>query len=107
MTPAISLFLLLAFFQTDPEARGVANLNLGDFSAARRELEQAPATPRSAVFLALARAALGECGKAAPELERRFTSEGPPLRRLAGLALAQCQISAKQFAAAGPVIAQL
>jgi tetratricopeptide (TPR) repeat protein len=108
MTPAISLALLLALCQADPIAQGIAEFNRGDFNAARRDLERAPATPQSAVFLALARAATGECAAAAPELERLFASAGArELHRLAGLALAQCRISAKQFTAASPVVVQL
>jgi tetratricopeptide (TPR) repeat protein len=108
MTPAISLALLLALCQADPVAQGIAEFNRGDLSAARKHLEGSPATPQSAIFLALTRAAMGECDKATPELERLFASgETKPLHRLAGLALAQCRISAKQFSSASPVVAQL
>lgn len=108
MMPAISLAFLLALFQSDPAAQGIEEFNRGEYNAARRHLEQAPATPQSAVFLALTRAAMGECGQTMPELERLFSSAGDKkLHRLAGLALAQCRISAKQFSAASPVVAQL
>ena len=52
---------------------------------------------------------MGECPAAVPELQRRAAqSQGDAAtRRLAGLALAQCHIAAKQFAAAGTVVARL
>jgi tetratricopeptide (TPR) repeat protein len=112
MTPATSLGMLLAFLQADPTALGIAEFNRGDFKAARQHLQQSPSDPQAAVFLALTRAATGECEGVMPELERRFASSvaGPQakaLHRLEGLGLAQCQISSKRFAAAGTVIARL
>jgi len=63
---------------------------------------------RGRAFLALTRAASGECDVASPELERQFAARGDAaLRRLAGLALAQCHIAAKRFDAAEPVVAAL
>jgi tetratricopeptide (TPR) repeat protein len=57
---------------------------------------------------ALDRAAKGECTAVLPELQRMFASKSDAqARRLGGLALAQCRIAAKQFAEAGPVVAQL
>jgi tetratricopeptide (TPR) repeat protein len=57
---------------------------------------------------ALARAAKGECAAVIPELRRMLASGSEARhRRLGGLALAQCYISAKQFAEAGPVVAEL
>lgn len=108
MTPATSLGVLLAFLQSDPSALGIAEFNRGDYKAARQHLQQAPSDPQAAVFLALTRAATGECDAVLPDLERRFASTQPKtLHRLTGLALAQCQMSSKRFAAAGAVIAQL
>jgi tetratricopeptide (TPR) repeat protein len=52
---------------------------------------------------AVKRAVAGECDAVAGQLAQEF-SKGS---RLAGLALAQCRIAAKQFEAAGPVVAQL
>lgn len=116
MTPATSVFLLLALFQDDPVAQGIAEFNRGDYRAALQHLEQAPSTPKSATFLAITRAALGACDAAIPELKKHFLpnevagetlSELRVLRRLAGLALVQCQIAAKQFTAASPNISAL
>lgn len=112
MTPATNLLLFLALLQTGPAEQGISEFTHGDFRAARRHLEQAPATPRTAAFLSLTRAALGECTAVLPDLDRAFTAAGSSadartLHRLSGLALAQCQIAAKQFPAAGRVLTQL
>jgi tetratricopeptide (TPR) repeat protein len=94
--------------QSGPAALGIADFNRGDYQAARQHLEQAPSDATARAFLALTRAATGECGAAAPELERQFAAKtGGDVRRLAGLALAQCRIADKQFAAAGRTVAQL
>src|SRR5690349_21915959 len=106
--PAISLFLTVWLAQVTPVTQGIAEFNRGEYQSARTHLEQAPDDPRAKVFLALTRAAMGECQTAAPELERQFaTAEDATLRRLSGLALAQCYIAAKRFDAAEPVVAQL
>lgn len=91
--------------QGNPVAEGIAAFNRGDYKTARASLERAPADPRGRLFLAFTRAATGECEAVIPELTRGF-SVGED-RRLAGLALAQCHITAKRFAEAGVVIAQL
>jgi tetratricopeptide (TPR) repeat protein len=52
---------------------------------------------------AVKRATRGECEVVASDLVKEFAKGS----RLAGLALAQCRIAAKQFEAAGPVVAQL
>ena len=95
----------LLFAQSNPVADGIAAFQRGDYQAARRNLERAPTDPRARLFLALTRAATGECDGALPELAKGFS--GGENRRLAGLALAQCHIAAKRFAEAGVVIAQL
>jgi tetratricopeptide (TPR) repeat protein len=56
----------------------------------------------------LTRAATGDCNGTMQQLARLMSSPGEPQsRRLAGLALAQCRIAAKQFAEAGPVVTDL
>jgi tetratricopeptide (TPR) repeat protein len=52
---------------------------------------------------AVKRATRGECDAVASDLIKEFGKGS----RLAGLALAQCRIAAKQFESAGPVVAQL
>jgi tetratricopeptide (TPR) repeat protein len=58
---------------------------------------QSQTTP--AVKLAI----MGECASVSGELDQEFRKGS----RLAGIALAQCRIAAKQFDMAGPVVAQL
>jgi tetratricopeptide (TPR) repeat protein len=99
------LAVALLFGQANPVADGIAAFQRGDYQAARRNLERAPADARARLFLALTRAATGDCDAALPELAKGFS--GGENRRLAGLALAQCHIAAKRFDAAGPVIAEL
>jgi tetratricopeptide (TPR) repeat protein len=93
------------FAQTNPVTDGIAAFHRGDYQAARVNLQRAPADPRARLFLALTRAATGECDAAIPELAKGFSSGDN--RRLAGLALAQCHIAAKRFAEAGAIVAQL
>ena len=93
------------FAQTNPTGDGIAAFQRGDYQAARKDLERAPNDPRARLFLALTRAATGGCEAAIPELTRGFAAGED--RRLAGLALAQCQVGAKRFAEAGAVVAQL
>src|SRR5271169_6379468 len=85
--------------QVNPVADGIAAFQRGDYKAARANLERAPADPRARLFLALTKAATGECEGAVAELAKGFSSGDN--RRLAGLALAQCHIAAKRFADAG------
>lgn len=91
--------------QSNPLADGIAAFHRGDYKAARLNLERVSADPQARLFLALTRAATGECEAAVPDLAKGF-SNGEN-RRLAGLALAQCHVTAKRFAEAGAVIAQL
>ena len=52
---------------------------------------------------AVERATRGECDAVSAELEKQFAKKD----RLAGIALAQCRIAAKEFITAGPVVAAL
>lgn len=107
--PAASVLFLLSaallWAQGNPVADGIAAFQRGDFGAARTDLERAPNDPRARLFLAFIQAATGECDAAGPELAKGFASGEN--RRLAGLALAQCQIAAKRFAEAGVTVAEL
>lgn len=87
---------------------GIEAFQRGDYRAARPLLEQAAASDaRAKVFLALVRAATGECEVVLPDLGRHFSLPEPALRRLAGLALAQCHIASKRFGQAAPIVAKL
>jgi tetratricopeptide (TPR) repeat protein len=86
-------------------ADGIAAFHRGDYQAARASLEKDANEPQARFFLALIQAATGACGAATPDLEKGFS--GGAERRLAGLALVQCHITAKRFADAGVILAQL
>ncbi len=103
----VVLFSLASFVlaQTNPVADGIAAFHRGDYKAARVSLERAPNDPQGRLFLALTKAATGDCEGAIPELGRTFSASDN--RRMAGLALTQCHITAKRFAEAGVVVAQL
>jgi tetratricopeptide (TPR) repeat protein len=100
-----SLSVSFLFAQTNSVADGIAAFGRGDYKAARVNLERVPTDPRARLFLALTKAATGECDAAIPELAKGFSSGED--WRLTGLALAQCHIAAKRFADAGVVVAQL
>ena len=98
--------LLLAFLAQ--AGSGIEAFNRGDYRAARPLLERAPASDsRARVFLSLVRAAMGECEAVSPDLVQNAALPDPTLRRLAGLALAQCHLAAKRFAKAAPIVAKL
>jgi tetratricopeptide (TPR) repeat protein len=98
--------MLLA--QADPVAKGIAEFNRGDYGAAKRDLQLVTGDPRASAFLAFTQAATGGCETAAPELERLFSAKAEPiLHRLAGLALAQCDVAQKRLDAAEPVVLAL
>ena len=106
--PTKALFLLLAcslHAQTTLTEQGIAAFQHGDYPAAREKLARAPNDPQARLFLALTKAATGECDSAIPELAKGAAAGAN--RRLAGLALAQCHIAAKRFAEAGAAVAQL
>jgi tetratricopeptide (TPR) repeat protein len=84
---------------------GIAAFHRGDYQGARVILERTAGDPRAHFFLALIKAATGECDAATSDLVKEFSSGEN--RRLAGLALAQCHVAAKRFADAGPTIADL
>ena len=98
---SLSLCASVARSQT---AEGIAAFNRGDYQAARTTLEKSPNDARARLFLALSKAATGECEAAIPELSKALSGDN---RRLAGLALAQCHIAAKRFPEAGAIVAQL
>jgi tetratricopeptide (TPR) repeat protein len=107
----LSLLIFALALQADPFVQGLAHFRDGDYAAAESSLTQALKQhddPRARAFLALARAARGDCAAAKPELASQFAkSGGTEIRRLTGLALAQCEITAEHFEAALAVLNQL
>src|ERR1700691_4708862 len=65
-------------------------------------------SPQRRAFLALAQAAGGHCVAAMPDLAKQFAeTPEPELRRLAGLALSQCDLAQGHYDEAVPVLARL
>jgi len=87
-----------ALLEQDPIATGLAQFHQGKYEAAKTTLEQAlkqkPGDEYARTFLALARAATGGCDAVSDDLANLFKSnKGADLRRMAGLALAQCHVA--------------
>src|SRR5215472_3042782 len=95
----------LLYAQSNVVTDGIAAFHRGDYKSARTILQRAPNDPQARLFLALTRAATGECDAAVADLAKAFSSGTE--RRLAGIALAQCHIAAKRFIEAAPILAQL
>ncbi|MCW5982075.1 MAG: tetratricopeptide repeat protein [Bryobacteraceae bacterium] len=91
----------------DP-AHGIALFHKGEYAQAKAALEKAPAGEHQRVFLALSRAALGECKTVADDLGALFqkTSDAD-LRRLSGIAAVQCYVNLSRFDDALPVALRL
>ncbi len=84
----------------------------GQYGLARQMFEKAvAASPNDGTvrtFLALSRAATGACDAAMAELEQQFRGNADAsLRRLAGIALVQCQVARGRVEDAWPVLDQL
>src|SRR5438552_1178389 len=101
------------FAQTpDPVAKGIEEFHRGQYQASQANLEQAlktkPGDPYARTFFALAQAATGGCGTATNALAEAFAKNSDAdLRRLAGLALAQCHLSRGRLDEALPVVLTL
>jgi tetratricopeptide (TPR) repeat protein len=98
--------------QSDPLTEALDLYHHGQYLAAEAHLESLlktdPNNATARTFLALTRAATGRCSGATKELETAVEkSENAALRRLAGLALARCQIAAQQFEQAFAVLYRL
>jgi tetratricopeptide (TPR) repeat protein len=108
---AISAFVAvaaIAYAQSDLLTQGVEQFHRGEYAAARQSLEKAPDGEQTRTFLALTRAALGLCRDGLPELTTQFEKNSTPeLRRLAGLAVVQCQMSQNRIADAAQTAARL
>jgi tetratricopeptide (TPR) repeat protein len=109
---AISAILLLAALpargQESSLQQGIAAFNRGQYADSLKSLEKAPDSAQRRVFLALARSGLGQCDSAQPELAEQFEKNADSqLRRLAGLALVQCRLAARDYDGALPVLIRL
>jgi tetratricopeptide (TPR) repeat protein len=93
-------------------ALGITLYSSGKFAEAAGSLQTAlsldPSQSRVKLFLALTQAELGRCGEAVPALKDQLDRQSDArLRRLAGLAALDCQISSTDLAAALLTIQQL
>jgi tetratricopeptide (TPR) repeat protein len=115
--PAISrsliVFLLFAGLgaaQGDALLSGLEAFHRGNYASAERDFREAlkqGADPRARTFLALTLAATGRCGDAERDLAGAFGTGAEEVRRLAGLALAQCHITRDRLEDAAAVVSQL
>jgi len=101
----------LALAQSDPLIEGLTQFRQGDYMAAQtsfRKVLAAGENARASAFLALSRAATGECAAVLDDLRSAFeNSAEAELRRLAGLGLSQCHLAANRVEAAFPILARL
>ena len=100
------LFAALASAQTDSFVKGLDAFHRGDYPSAEREL-RASADSRARTFLALTLAATNRCGQAEPDLAKAAAGAKSDTQRLAGLALAQCQIAASRWDDASSLVSRL
>jgi tetratricopeptide (TPR) repeat protein len=111
MMRVISLLIAVAAIshaQQDALTVAIEQFHHGQYAAAQKTLEEAPQSERRATFLALSRAALGQCDSAAPELTAQFEKNSDrELRRMAGLAVVQCRLAQNQFGAAAETVTRL
>jgi tetratricopeptide (TPR) repeat protein len=108
MMPAINYFLFasLALAQSDGLVKGLEAFNKGDYIAAEKALKTSD-DPRARAFLALTLAATNRCQEAHPALEKAFAGSDKDISRLAGVALAQCDIAANRLDEAAAVVKKL
>lgn len=111
-TSSILLLLLAPAVAAQTTAEGVAAFHHGRYAESRRILEKvvsaSPADSTARTFLALSRAATGDCDSARPDLAQQFAkTAGASLRRLAGIALVQCGMAQNRMAETWPVLDQL
>ena len=101
------LFAALAAAQQDPLLSGLEAFHRGDYAQAERAFRTAGSDPRALTFLALTLAATGRCDEARPNLAKSFAAGDNELRRMSGLALAQCDLTQTHFDDAAEVIGKL
>jgi len=105
---SLILFAALAAAQSDPFVSGLDAFHHGNYVLAERAFREAlKQDPRAAAFLALTQAATGRCDEARPELAKAVDRSDGEVRKLAGLALAQCQITQDRLEDAAAVLSRL
>lgn len=92
--------------------QGIEAFHKGEYEQARKLFEQtvkaSPADARAITFLAITRAAIGDCSRSYDELRLQAgRNSDPEIRRLAGLACVQCLLPHNEFAQIMPLLGQL
>ncbi|HEY2012461.1 MAG TPA: tetratricopeptide repeat protein [Bryobacteraceae bacterium] len=110
LTVAVLVGAALLGAQTTPEA--IEAFHHGQYGQARQMLEKIvagnPGDVTARTFLALSRAATGSCESTRDDLKQQFAvNSDAALRRLAGIALVQCDLARNRFDDAWPVLDQL
>src|SRR5258708_17298280 len=106
---ALALLAVAPFLGAQSTTDAVELFQRGQYGQAREMLEKivarSPEDRAARTFLALSRAAMGNCEAALGDLEQQF--RGNPdasLMRMAGIALVQCDLARNQAEAAWPVL---
>ncbi len=93
--------------------RGIEDFRKEHYIEAQRDLQEAvrlsPADARAITYLALTRAALGDCSAIAMDELRlqAYRNADPEIRRLSGLAVVRCMLAYNRTAEAMPLLANL
>lgn len=107
----IAALLVRSVFAQDPVAKGIEEFRQGHYAAAKATLDQAlkqkPGNLHARAFLALSRAATGGCESAENDLAAIYAGQNSDLRRLTGLALAQCHMVRNRLDIALPIVTDL
>jgi tetratricopeptide (TPR) repeat protein len=104
------LFAAAAAAQSDPLVNGLEAFNRGNYASAERDFREAVkqgSDPRARTLLAITVAATGRCDEADRDLAKALESGEGEVRRLAGLALAQCHITRESLEDAATVVSKL
>jgi tetratricopeptide (TPR) repeat protein len=106
------LLLLAPALGAQTAADGIEAFHHGRYAQARQVLEKvvaaSPGDATARTFLALSRAATGACDTARGDLAQQFANNPEAsLRRLAGIALVQCDLAQNRMTEIWPVLDQL
>jgi tetratricopeptide (TPR) repeat protein len=103
---AIIWVAALAIAQTSPLEKGLEAFRKGDYQTAEGELRSS-SDPRARAFLALTLAATNRCDQAEAGLSQAAEAAKSDTQRLAGIALAQCDIARSRWDEAYTVVSKL
>ena len=92
--------------------QGIEQFHKGQYGTALQSFERAvnlsPADARGITFLAITRAAMGDCNRSIGELKLQSSrNRDPEIRKLAGLAFIQCLLPHNEFTEIIPVLGDL